>query len=63
MLKIVRSANETRFTDLLMTKELGKANGREVFVSHKGMDVYCYEIKGLQVDGCWSLLYEVHPSL
>ena len=39
VLKIVRSANETCFTDLLMTKGLGKANDREVFVSHEGMDV------------------------
>ena len=35
----VKSANETRFTDLLMTNGLGKANDREVFVSHEMMDV------------------------
>ena len=39
MLKIVRSANETRFTGLLMTKGLGKANDRELFVSHENVDV------------------------
>ena len=39
MFKLVRSANETCFTDLLMTKGLGKANDREVFVSHENMDI------------------------
>ena len=37
--KCVRSTNETRFTDLLMTKGLGKANDREVFVIYESMNV------------------------
>ena len=48
---------------MLMTKGLGKANDREVFVSHEGMDVQSYKVKELQVGGCVSSLNEVHLSL
>ena len=43
--------------------EIYCANDREVFVSHEGIVVKGYEVKGLHVYGCLSLLYEIHSSL
>ena len=36
---------------------------RQVFVNYEGMNLWGYEVKGLQVDGWWRLLYEVYSSL